>query len=192
MTLPQMRTRYRAATMELVAYLDERCVEMHIVTDCGESIAVVCARDSILKVERQIARMGRECPEIATWGEGLPRGSAGLPDAAPPAAAPPNRASRAPTPYRQAALALMPPALLLVLALLVGAPAAAEPIPQTERFQFQPRAQKHCPTDIVVWVNVRSQIYNSKEERWYGQTAGGAFVCRRDAEKAGYRAKPQS
>lgn len=192
MTFPQMRTRFRAATMELVAFLDEQCVEMHIVTETGEAVAVVCPKDSIFKVERQIARMGRECPEIATWGNGLPHGPTGLADAAPRAAATTNRASRTPTPYRRTALALMPPALLLVLALLVGAPAAAEPIPQTERFQFQPWAQKHCPTDIVVWVNVRSQIYNSKEERWYGQTAGGAFVCKRDAEKAGYRAKPQS
>jgi hypothetical protein len=40
-----------------------------------------------------------------------------------------------------------------------------------------------------VWVNARSQIYNSSEERWYGRTTDGAFACKLDAEKAGYRAK---
>ena len=61
------RIRYRAVSMELAAYLDARCVEMHIVTDTGASIAVVCDRDSIFAVQRHIEQMGRECPEIATW-----------------------------------------------------------------------------------------------------------------------------
>ena len=84
-------------------------------------------------------------------------------DAAPPSlsVATANHASR--MPRRTAALAALMPALLLVLTLMAGGPAAAEPIPQTERFQFEPWAQKHCPTDTVVWVNVQSQIYNSRE-----------------------------
>jgi hypothetical protein len=111
--------------------------------------------------------------------------------------------------------------VLLVLGLLVGGPAAAEPLswiqtgrfqfdqlvlgilnggaaalePQTlaqaERFQFDQGAKDHCPTDTVVWVNTRSQVYNLSDERWYGRTAGGAFVCKREAEKAGYRTKPE-
>jgi hypothetical protein len=46
MTIPHAQTRYHAATMELVAYLDEQRVEMHIVTETGETVAVACARDS--------------------------------------------------------------------------------------------------------------------------------------------------
>ena len=61
------RIRYRAVSMELAAYLDAHYVEMHIVTDTGASIAVVCDRDSIFAVQRHIEQMGRECPEIATW-----------------------------------------------------------------------------------------------------------------------------
>jgi hypothetical protein len=70
MTAPRAQLRYRAATMELVAYLDEQCVEMHIVTQAGETVAITCAKDSIFQVARQITRMGNDCPEIATWGDG--------------------------------------------------------------------------------------------------------------------------
>ena len=80
-------------------------------------------------------------------------------------------------------------AALTVLVLAAGGAAGAEPLPQTQRFQFELWAQNHCPDDIVVWVNARSQIYNSSEERWYGRTVDGAFACKLDAEKAGYRAK---
>jgi len=190
MTFSQMSTRYHATAMELVAYLDEQCVEMHIVTETGEALTVVCPRGSIFKVARQIARMGRECPEIATWGDDPPYRPLGLSDAAPQAAATANHSSR--LFRRPAVLAALMPAALLVLALLASGPAAAGPISQSEQFLYQPWAQKHCPADTVVWVNVRSQIYNLRDERWYGQTKGGAFVCKLEAEKAGYRAKPQS
>gem|GEM_PF-6347196 len=81
----------------------------------------------------------------------------------------------------------------LVLGILNGGAVALEPqtLAQAERFQFDQSAKDHCPTDTVVWVNVRSQVYNLSDERWYGRTAGGAFVCKREAEKAGYRAKSE-
>ena len=53
--------------MELVAYLDDRHVEMHILTDTGKTVSIVCERDSIFAVQRHIESLGRECPEIATW-----------------------------------------------------------------------------------------------------------------------------
>ena len=80
-------------------------------------------------------------------------------------------------------------AALLALALIAGGSAAAAPLNSTQRFEFEQWAQKHCPADTVVWVNVRSDIYNLSAERWYGRTAGGAYVCKLEAEKAGYRAK---
>ena len=70
MTIPHAQKHYRAATMELVAYLDEQRVEMHIVTQTGETVAVDCAKDSIFRVQRSIERMRRECPEVATWSDG--------------------------------------------------------------------------------------------------------------------------
>ena len=69
--IPQAQAHYRAASMELVAYLDEQRVEMHILTETGETVAVACAKDSIFRVQRSIERMGQECPEIATWNDGL-------------------------------------------------------------------------------------------------------------------------
>ena len=59
--------RYRAVSMELAAYLDGRYVEMHILTDSGETIAVACDKDSIFAVQRHIEEIGQACPEISTW-----------------------------------------------------------------------------------------------------------------------------
>jgi hypothetical protein len=67
MNAPVPQIRYRAVSMELAAYLDERCVEMHILTDVGETVAIVCGTDSIFTIQRHIEQMGRECPEISTW-----------------------------------------------------------------------------------------------------------------------------
>jgi hypothetical protein len=49
-------------------------------------------------------------------------------------------------------------------------------------------AQKHCPNDTVVWLNLPSGVYHFKGERWYGRTKNGAFVCEGEADKAGDRA----
>ena len=91
--------------------------------------------------------------------------------------------------HRPRAFQLLP-AVAIALAFFAGASGAAQSLPQSARFQFELWAQNHCPTDAVVWVNALSEIYNSSEERWYGRTANGAFVCKGDAEKAGYRVKP--
>ena len=70
-----------------------------------------------------------------------------------------------------------------------GTVVAAEPLAQAQRFQFELWAQNHCPIDTVVWVTTNSQTYNPRAERWYGRTRDGAFACKLEAEKAGYRAK---
>jgi hypothetical protein len=53
--------------MQLVADLDGRYVEMHVVTDAGDAVAIACEKDSISAVQRHIEQMGRECPEISSW-----------------------------------------------------------------------------------------------------------------------------
>jgi hypothetical protein len=60
--------RYRAVALEFAACLDEHCVEMHIFTDEGKTIAVACPNDSIFEIQRHIEKLGHECPVIATWG----------------------------------------------------------------------------------------------------------------------------
>jgi hypothetical protein len=69
MTLPVAAVRYRAVSMELAAYLDARTVEMHILTATGQTIAIVCPRDSIFAVQKHIEEVGKACPEIATWSD---------------------------------------------------------------------------------------------------------------------------
>jgi hypothetical protein len=65
--IPLGPVRYHAVSMELAAYLDEQYVEMHILTDTGKKIAIVCDKDSIFAIQRHIAQMGRVCPEISSW-----------------------------------------------------------------------------------------------------------------------------
>ena len=67
MNSPHLPARYRAVSMALVAYLDDRVVEMRILTDKGDTIIVACPMDSIFAIQRHIEQLGRECPEIATW-----------------------------------------------------------------------------------------------------------------------------
>jgi len=77
--------------------------------------------------------------------------------------------------------------LLMILALGLCAPAAS--YAQTEtHFQSEQGAKKHCPKDIVVWVNTKTGVYHFKDERWYGNTNEGAYECRKDADGEGDRA----
>lgn len=69
--------RYHAVSMELAAYLDGHYVEMRIATASGETIAVMCPRDSIFAVQRHIEQIGRDCPEIAGWAR--PAGTPSVP-----------------------------------------------------------------------------------------------------------------
>ena len=54
-------------------------------------------------------------------------------------------------------------------------------------FATEDAAQKHCLHDTVVWLNTSSGIYHLKGERWYGRTKHGAYVCKKEADAAGYR-----
>jgi hypothetical protein len=54
-------------------------------------------------------------------------------------------------------------------------------------FTTEEAAQKHCPKDQVVWLNLPSGIYHEKGMRWYGHTKHGAYVCRKEADAAGDR-----
>ncbi len=54
-------------------------------------------------------------------------------------------------------------------------------------FEAESAAQRHCPSDTVVWLNTNSGIYHEKGMRWYGNTKAGAYVCKREADAAGDR-----
>lgn len=55
-------------------------------------------------------------------------------------------------------------------------------------FSTPQAAQKHCPKDVVVWLNTRSGVYHYAGQRWYGNTEYGAYVCEKEAIAAGDRA----
>jgi hypothetical protein len=50
-----------------------------------------------------------------------------------------------------------------------------------QTFNSETQAQQHCPSDVVVWLNLPTMIWHTRGERWYGATKHGAYVCRKDA-----------
>ena len=88
---PSRHIRYCAVSMEVAACLDGPYVEMHLLTDTGKLIAIMCEKESLLAIQRHIEQMERACPEIATWTAG---GNAEIQGG-------PDRTS-APTTYRKA------------------------------------------------------------------------------------------
>jgi len=49
-----------------------------------------------------------------------------------------------------------------------------------DQFQTEHAAKKHCPSDVVVWLNLHTGRYHYKGQQWYGQTKVGAFVCKQE------------
>jgi hypothetical protein len=74
-------------------------------------------------------------------------------------------------------------ASMSVASLLFSAPISA-----LEQFNTEAKAQQHCPTDTVVWLNLPSMIWHYKGQRYYENTKHGAYVCEKEAASAGARA----
>ncbi len=76
----------------------------------------------------------------------------------------------------------------LVVVLLLSMPTIALAFENgVQLFAAETEAQKHCPADVVVWVNTPTGIYHLKGMRWYGNTNHGAYVCQKEGDQAGYR-----
>lgn len=73
----------------------------------------------------------------------------------------------------------------LLLGMVVGAPTATA-LPLTP-FRYEAQAQRHCPGDTVVWIDLRKEIYYLKRQRHYGQGSIGSFVCQKEARATGFR-----
>ncbi len=56
------------------------------------------------------------------------------------------------------------------------------------QFAAEGAAKAHCPTGLVVWVNLDSKIYHFSGYGDYGHTKQGAYMCEKDAEAQGMRA----
>jgi len=77
----------------------------------------------------------------------------------------------------------------LLLAILLIAPVATSVASENlTLFTTEQSAQQHCPSDTVVWLNLPTGIYHFRGQRWYGNTKNGAYVCEKEADKAGDRA----
>lgn len=75
----------------------------------------------------------------------------------------------------------------LIVWLLVLTPTLRFALAENPRlFTTEIAAKKHCPVDIVVWVNTATGIYHFKGMRWYGNTTNGAYVCQKEGNEVGY------
>ena len=68
----------------------------------------------------------------------------------------------------------------------IGAAGSAIAIPLTP-FRYEAQAQRHCPADVVVWLDFGKGIYYSKRQRRYAGGFTGSYVCREEARGSGYR-----
>ncbi|HLY91215.1 MAG TPA: hypothetical protein VKQ27_19680 [Acetobacteraceae bacterium] len=57
-------------------------------------------------------------------------------------------------------------------------------------YKTETGAQKHCPSDQVVWANSASTVgaFHLQGSKFYGATKNGAYVCRGEAEAGGWHA----
>ncbi len=98
-----------------------------------------------------------------------------------PAAAPaPTPTAAAPTPTPTPAPSSTP--------VVKPSPTVGRPPVGADEFQTEVQAKSHCPTDLVVWVNITSKIYHFAGHKSYGTTKSGAYMCEKEATGHGFRA----
>jgi len=115
------------------------------------------------------------------------------PTAAPAAPPPAHTAAPTPTPPTSAAPGPTPAATAPPIRSTpspTGGPASP---PQgtpagTNQFATEAQAKARCPSDTIVWANLKSHIYHFSGFRNYGTTKDGAYMCESDTVAAGFRA----
>jgi len=86
-------------------------------------------------------------------------------------------------------LALLPALCFSSLALAQAAPVRAPAASaRAGQFSAEAAAQAHCPADSVVWVNRESKATHVAGSKYYGKTKSGAYMCRKEADAAGFHA----
>ncbi len=75
-------------------------------------------------------------------------------------------------------------AVLSVALALTGAVASAASL---HTYKTATGAQKHCPSDTVVWENTATGVYHMKGTKNYGTTKNGRYVCQQEADAAGLK-----
>ena len=54
-------------------------------------------------------------------------------------------------------------------------------------YRYEAQAQRHCPTDAVVWLDFQKRRYYLKGQKRYALGYSGSFACRNEARDSGYR-----
>jgi hypothetical protein len=75
-------------------------------------------------------------------------------------------------------------ALLMWSVLAIAEPKAD---PAKGQYATEADAKSQCAADTVVWVNFRSKVIHHSTSRSYGKTKRGAYMCEKEAIKAGFR-----
>jgi hypothetical protein len=57
-------------------------------------------------------------------------------------------------------------------------------------FRYESQAQRHCPGDVVVWLDFERERYYTKSQKRYASGFTGSFACRNEARRSGYRRSP--
>jgi hypothetical protein len=81
----------------------------------------------------------------------------------------------------------MKPLLCVLVIGVFAVLAVAAEAREVKEFDMEAAAQKHCPKDVVVWSNVKGGgIFHVKGSKLYGKTTDGGYLCRKEAEDAGW------
>jgi len=66
-------------------------------------------------------------------------------------------------------------------------PAAKTPLTKADEFKTAAEAAAHCPGDTVEWTTLtKAKVYHTSTSKYYGKTKHGAYVCKANADAAGY------
>lgn len=55
-------------------------------------------------------------------------------------------------------------------------------------YASETEAKSRCGSDMVVWANEKSHVYHFTGTANYGHTKEGAYMCRAEADRSGFRA----
>jgi hypothetical protein len=83
-------------------------------------------------------------------------------------------------------LAMASPALAQSTSTKSKASASTGASLKSDEFSTEAAAKGHCPGDTVVWATLsRAHAYHLSSDRYYGKTKRGAYMCQKDADRAG-------
>jgi hypothetical protein len=94
--------------------------------------------------------------------------------------------TQVPEPRARGRLLQLCATMVISAAVVAGSAGRASAVLLTP-FRYEDQARRHCPADVVVWLDFRKGIYYSKRQRRYAGGFTGSFVCREEARGSGYR-----